>query len=148
VGARWARRCREGNAGPAGGRSAEPRASCARRSSHTEERRSKSSVSTVQPTDDSVSPPVWAAGVARRARRRGRLLREAWARCAGAACSPACPTTACSKACFRGQQCVGGECVTECGDGLCAGNENCDTCVADCACVAGQVCIRGQCATQ
>jgi hypothetical protein len=39
VGARWARRCREGNAGPAGGRSAEPRASCARRSSHTEERR-------------------------------------------------------------------------------------------------------------
>jgi hypothetical protein len=88
VGARWARRCREGNAGPAGGRSAEPRASCARRSSHTEERRSKSSVSTVQPTDDSVSPPVWAAGVARRARRRWPVLREAWARCAGAACSP------------------------------------------------------------
>ena len=41
--ARWARRCREGNAGPAGGGSREPRVSCARRSAHSARRRSRSS---------------------------------------------------------------------------------------------------------
>ncbi len=42
--ARWARRCREGNAGPAGGRSREPRVSCARRSAHSARRRSRRSI--------------------------------------------------------------------------------------------------------
>jgi hypothetical protein len=61
--------------------------------------------------------------------------------------APACPTTACSPACKRGQQCVGGQCVTECGDGLCGGDESCNTCPADCACAAGQVCTANLCAT-
>jgi hypothetical protein len=61
--------------------------------------------------------------------------------------APACPTTACSPACSRGQQCVGGRCVTECGDGLCGGDESCNTCPADCACAAGQVCVNNLCAT-
>lgn len=61
--------------------------------------------------------------------------------------SPACPTTACSPACKQGQQCVGGHCVTECGDGLCAGDESCNTCPVDCGCAAGQVCTQNTCAT-
>jgi hypothetical protein len=60
--------------------------------------------------------------------------------------SPACPTTPCAVGCRGGQQCVGGQCVTVCGDGVCAGLEDCDTCPADCACAASQVCLRGQCA--
>jgi hypothetical protein len=62
------------------------------------------------------------------------------------ALSPACPTTACAS-CREGELCVGGHCVTECGDGLCAGDESCNTCPTDCACVAGQVCVRNSCAT-
>jgi hypothetical protein len=61
--------------------------------------------------------------------------------------SPACPPTACSPACKRGEQCVGSKCVTQGGDGLCAGDENCTSCPADCACAAGQVCLGYACAT-
>jgi hypothetical protein len=61
--------------------------------------------------------------------------------------TPACATSSCSPACLQGEQCVGGRCVTECGDGLCAGDESCNTCPSDCACAAGQVCIRNGCAT-
>ncbi len=61
--------------------------------------------------------------------------------------SPACPATACSPSCLRGHACVGAQCGTECGDGLCAGNENCTSCPADCACAAGQVCAGDVCAT-
>ena len=68
--------------------------------------------------------------------------------CATASSStPACPTTACTPACRTGQQCVGGQCVTECGDGLCAGDESCNTCPSDCACAAGQTCVLNTCAT-
>jgi hypothetical protein len=59
--------------------------------------------------------------------------------------SPACPSTPCSQACVHGQQCVGGQCVTECGDGLCAGRETCATCPADCGCSAGTVCSGNAC---
>lgn len=61
--------------------------------------------------------------------------------------SPTCSATPCNPACRHGEQCVNAVCVTECGDGLCAGDESCNTCPADCACAAGQVCIRNSCAT-
>jgi hypothetical protein len=61
--------------------------------------------------------------------------------------SPACPTTNCSPGCAEGQRCVGGACTTDCGDGLCAGEENCRTCAADCACLAGQTCFADTCAS-
>jgi hypothetical protein len=60
--------------------------------------------------------------------------------------SPVCPTTACTPACAAGEACVGGSCVTLCGDGLCAGDEGCDTCAVDCACGAGNVCFHNGCA--
>jgi hypothetical protein len=60
--------------------------------------------------------------------------------------SPPCPSTACSPTCRRGEQCVGGQCVTECGDALCGGDETCNTCPRDCACQAGSVCVRNSCA--
>ena len=58
----------------------------------------------------------------------------------------ACPTTDCSPACRTGEKCVGGKCVTQCGDGLCAGDENCISCPADCGCSAGLVCLGNTCA--
>ena len=60
--------------------------------------------------------------------------------------SPACTATPCGPACRHGEQCVNGVCVTECGDGLCAGDESCSTCPVDCACRAGRVCVRNSCA--
>ena len=60
--------------------------------------------------------------------------------------SPACPSTACSPACGAGEACVGGRCVTMCGDGLCGGDEGCSSCPADCGCPGGMVCVRNGCA--
>jgi hypothetical protein len=61
--------------------------------------------------------------------------------------STMCPSTVCSPSCKRGEKCVGGKCVTQCGDGLCAGDENCSTCQVDCGCPAGMVCYAEGCAT-
>jgi len=61
--------------------------------------------------------------------------------------SPACPTSApCAPACGAGESCLGGRCISLCGDGVCAAEEGCDSCAADCACGAGNVCYHNGCA--
>jgi hypothetical protein len=60
--------------------------------------------------------------------------------------APVCPTAACSPTCAAGEACVGGSCVTLCGDGICAGDEGCGTCATDCACAAGLSCFANGCA--
>jgi hypothetical protein len=47
----------------------------------------------------------------------------------------------CAASCPHGASCIGTECLTVCGDGLCADDEGCLAC-ADCACGTGQVCWR------
>lgn len=64
---------------------------------------------------------------------------------AASAQSPRCTAMTCATTCFRGEQCVGGACVTECGDGFCAGDEGCASCPADCACATGLACFRNSC---
>ena len=64
---------------------------------------------------------------------------------AASAQSPRCTRTTCPATCFRGEQCIGGACVTECGDGFCAGDEGCASCPADCACATGLACFRNAC---
>jgi hypothetical protein len=63
---------------------------------------------------------------------------------AASSLSPRCPAPSCP-ACFRGERCVGTACVTECGDGQCAGDEGCTSCPVDCACAAGLACARNSC---
>jgi hypothetical protein len=60
--------------------------------------------------------------------------------------SPPCPNTTCAPACATGESCVGGRCVTLCGDNSCAGEEGCNSCLGDCACGAGEVCFHNGCA--
>lgn len=50
--------------------------------------------------------------------------------------------------CKPGETCRNGACSsiqTQCGDGVCEGEENCDTCSNDCACSPGYVCNQGLC---
>lgn len=56
--------------------------------------------------------------------------------------TPACADE-CGRTCSFGTICIGGDCLTACGDGACT--ERCDTC-SDCGCGFDEVCFEGGCA--